>query len=122
MTRLTEPYGGRLIELQVSPEEMTELRDYGSRLNSIQLSERCLCDLELLACGAFSPLDGFMGESDFNRVLHESRLNDGSLFPIPVTLPIEAGARLRLDQEIALRDLRVIDRPMATGVPVGITE
>jgi sulfate adenylyltransferase len=106
LTELIEPYGGRLVDLLVSPEEVDELRDRASRLTSLQLSERCLCDLELLGCGAFSPLDRFMGKSDFERVLHESRLSSGHLFPIPVTLPAEAGSQVRLDQEIALRDSR----------------
>ena len=54
-----------------------------------------VCDLELLASGAFSPLDRFMGEADFRRVLAEMRLADGTLFPIPVTLPVAADAGSR---------------------------
>ena len=48
-----------------------------------------LCDLELLATGAFSPLDRFMGKADYERVLTEMRLKNGMLFPIPVTLPLD---------------------------------
>ncbi len=48
-----------------------------------------MCDLELLAVGAFSPLDRFMGKEDYERVLTEMRLKNGTLFPIPVTLPID---------------------------------
>jgi sulfate adenylyltransferase len=103
---LIEPYGGTLIDLLVEAEERAELKDYASRLPSIQLSERSLCDLELLATGAFSPLDRFMGREDFARVLEEMRLANGMVFPIPVTLPVEPDAPLALDTDIALRDAK----------------
>ena len=59
------------------------------RLPSLQLSERAVCDLELLAIGGFSPLDGFMSRDDHEWVVHDMRLANGVLFPIPVTLPID---------------------------------
>jgi sulfate adenylyltransferase len=101
---LIPPYGGKLVNLLVPPEEAVELREYASRLPSVQLSERSVCDLELLATGAFSPLDRFMGREDHQRVLDEMRLTSGHVFPIPVTLPVEPGPHIKLDREIALRD------------------
>jgi sulfate adenylyltransferase len=59
---LISPYGGKLIDLVVKGEEREELLEKSSRLPSIQISQRALCDLELLATGAFSPLDRFMGK------------------------------------------------------------
>ena len=73
---------------------------------SIQLSQRALCDFELLITGAFSPLDRFMGREDFLRVVEEMRLADGALFPIPVTLPVDADTPIALDREYTLRDSR----------------
>ena len=102
--RLIEPYGGRLVDLLVPPDEHEALRAHANTLPSIQLSDRALCDLELLATGAFSPLDRFMGRADYERVLAEMRLADGTLFPIPVTLPVESIDDLHYDREIALRD------------------
>ena len=102
--RLIEPYGGRLVDLLVPPDEHEALRAHANTLPSIQLSDRALCDLELLATGAFSPLDRFMGRADYERVLAEMRLADGTLFPIPVTLPVERIDDLHYDREIALRD------------------
>ena len=101
---LISPYGGELIDLRVAPEALTGLREAASRLPSLQLSDRCVCDLELLAVGAFSPLKGFMGSQDFQSVLDDMRLSDGHIFPIPVTLPVAADADIHLDQDIALRD------------------
>src|SRR5690554_7941190 len=90
--KLITPYGGKLVNLVVEGEERQELLERSSRLPSVQISSRSLCDLELLATGAFSPLDRFMGKADYERVLTEMRLSDGTLFPIPVTLPVDEDA------------------------------
>lgn len=103
---LIEPYGGRLVDLRVAPEEHDALRAYANTLPSIQLTDRALCDLELLAVGAFSPLDRFMGRTDYVRVMEEMRLADGRLFPIPVTLPVDRIDDLHYDRDIALRDAK----------------
>src|ERR1051326_1636761 len=85
---LIPPYGGALVNLLAQPEELDELKSYATQLPSIQISERSLCDLQLLACGAFSPLDHFVGRDEHQRILDEMRLNSGHIFPIPVTLPV----------------------------------
>ena len=105
-TTLISPYGGRLVDLLVPAEELEQVKAYASRLPSLQLSPRSECDLELLAVGAFSPLDRFMGQRDHQRVLDEMRLTSGHLSPIPVTLPVEPGPGIRLGQEIALRNAK----------------
>lgn len=105
MTLIT-PYGGNLIDLRVSEEEADELRGHAANLPSIKISERVACDLELLATGAFSPLDQFMGKEDYHRVLNDMRLADGTLFPIPITLPVERGAPIALDQDVTLLSRR----------------
>lgn len=71
-------------------------------LPTVRLSDRAICDLELLATGAFSPLDCFMGSKDYARVLDEMRLAGGALFPIPVTLPVSDDQQVKLDREVAL--------------------
>lgn len=103
---LISPYGGSLIDLRVSSESAAQFRAHANQLSSIQLSERAACDLELLATGAFSPLDRFMGKGSFERVLEEMRLASGFVFPIPVTLSVDAQQNISLDQEVALRDGR----------------
>lgn len=101
---LISPYGGSLVNLLVPDEARAEVKAYASQLSSVQLSERAVCDLELLATGAFSPLDRFMGQEDYQRVLDDMRLSSGHLFSIPVTLAVEAHPYVRLDHDIALRD------------------
>src|SRR5688572_17002184 len=101
---LVPPYGGELVDLIVPAEQLHELKSYASRLPSFQISERSACDLQLLACGAFSPLDRYVGEKDHQRILDEMRLQSGHIFPIPVTLPVDPSPELRPDQDIALRN------------------
>lgn len=106
MPDLIPAYGGRVVDLCVSAERAEELRDRASRLPSLQLSDRPVCDLELLATGGFSPLDLFMGRENFRRVIEEMRLVSGFIFPIPITLPVERDTAIHLDRQIALRDPR----------------
>jgi sulfate adenylyltransferase len=105
-SRLVAPVGGRLVDLIVPEAARPELRARANRLPSLQISERAVYDLELLATGGFSPLDRFMPRADFARVLEEMRLASGQLFPIPVMLPVERTAAVRLDRDVALRDAR----------------
>ncbi len=109
---LISPYKGNLINLVVASEEQQELLEKANRLHSIKISGRALCDLELLATGAFSPLDQFMGQDDYHHVLEEMRLSDGTLFPLPITLTVNADKSHpddhlpRQHEEITLRDAR----------------
>ena len=105
-TRLISPCGGTLIDLVVSREEREDLKARAAGLPSVQISERAVCDLEVLATGGFAPLDRFMGRADYERVLGEMRLASGQVFPIPVTLPADAGPGIRLDAEVALRTVK----------------
>jgi len=103
---LISPYGGRLVDLLVPADESEALKDYAGRLPSIQVSDRVACDLEIMAVGGFSPLDRFMGQEDYRRVVQEMRLVDGHVFAIPVTLPVEPAEGIALDGDIALRNAK----------------
>ena len=100
--KLISPYGGKLVDLLTPAEELPDLKALASDLPTVRISERSVCDLELLATGAFSPLETFMGEEDYQRVLAEMRLKDGHLFPIPITLPVDPVPHIGLDQKITL--------------------
>lgn len=105
-TKLIAPCGGRLVDLKISPENLLDALDRAKALPAMRLSERAICDLELLANGAFSPLDKFMGSGDYRSVVEEMRLANGHLFPIPVTLPVAADEPIKLDGEVSLLDSR----------------
>jgi sulfate adenylyltransferase len=103
---LISPYAGELIDLMVSEEERQELLERSNLLPSVRISSRSLCDLELLATGAFSPLDRFMRKADYERVLTEMRLENGILFPIPITLPVDEDDLPSWGEQITLSDTR----------------
>jgi sulfate adenylyltransferase len=102
---LNVPYGGDLVDLIVAPERAEEMRATAKDHASLTLDERGLCDLELLAVGGFSPLRGFLGKQDYERVVGESRLADGTLWPLPVTLPVQLGDGIAEGKTLALRDV-----------------
>src|ERR1041385_4560778 len=103
---LVAPFGGKLVNLIVDAAERAELLDYAKRLPSIRISERTACDLQLLACGAFSPLDRFVSENDYRHIVAEMRLASGHLFPIPVTLPVNPQPGISLNRDVALRNAK----------------
>jgi sulfate adenylyltransferase len=101
---LISPFGGRLVDLVVHDEvERKALYERARHLPKITLSLRGQYDLEMLAVGAFSPVDRFMARDDYEAVLHEMRLQDGTVFPIPLAVPVFGGA-LRHPGEVALTD------------------
>jgi len=106
MTDLIPPYGGTLKDLRLDAESARAAKDAAVDYPSWDLTERQLCDLELLANGGFSPLEGFMGQADYERVVTDMRLADGTLWPMPVTLDVsEAFANgIASGDRVALRD------------------
>jgi len=93
-------------ELYVSYESAQKLKVEAADLPSWDLTPRQICDLELLMNGGFNPLKGFMGEEDYNGVVENMRLADGSLWPMPITLDVSDAFAdgIETGQDIALRD------------------
>lgn len=80
-------HGGILKDLVLRDEDIRqELLQEAQSLPSITLDERQLCDLELILNGGFSPLEGFLDEKDYLSVVNDLRLENGLVWPIPVTL------------------------------------
>ncbi len=102
--KLITPYGGKLVNLVVDEKEREELLAQAPKLSSIKITMRNLCDLELLATGGFSPLTTFMGKADYERVLHEMRLADGTLWPLPITLTADPKELPTVGEDIVLRN------------------
>lgn len=101
-----EAHGGTLIDLYLNESEAEQEQLRAGDYPSWDLTSRQLCDLDLLTNGAFSPLTGFMTESDYTGVCQSMRLADGTLWPIPIVLDVsEAFAEtINNGQRIALRD------------------
>ena len=93
-------------ELYVSWDSAQKMKHEAAALPSWDLTPRQVCDLELLMNGGFAPLTGFLGRDDYDRVVAEMRLADGTLWPIPVTLDVSEtfAAGVAAGQDVALRD------------------
>ncbi len=107
MGAFKEPHGGELKVLYLDEGAADKEKKKALDYPSWDLTGRQLCDIELLLNGAFSPLEGFLGEADYEAVLDELRLADGTLWPIPVTLEVseEFAAAVAVGKSVALRDL-----------------
>jgi sulfate adenylyltransferase len=92
-------------ELLVSEERAAELKKEAVHLPSWDLTQRQVWDIELLLNGAFSPLDGFLCQADFDSVCKRMRLQNGTFWPIPITLDVSENfvASLSSRDRIALR-------------------
>ena len=106
MSELIEPHGGALKVLLLQGPELEDLKKEAVSLPSITLTDRQLCDIELLMNGGFSPLSGFMERESYDRVVEEMRLSDGTLWPMPITLdlPEDRAKQLAKGDRIALRE------------------
>jgi sulfate adenylyltransferase len=106
MGAFKEPHGGELKNLYVPASQAAEQKGRSRDLPSWDLTMRQLCDIELLLNGAFSPLDGFQSEQDYQGVVTKMRLPSGVIWPMPITLDVtEAFAQpLKEGDSIALRD------------------
>ncbi len=102
--KLIAPYGGKLVNLVLTGKEREEQLARASQLQSIKITMRNLCDLELLATGGFSPLTTFMGKADYDRVLRDMRLADGTLWPLPITLTADPKELPTVGDDIVLRN------------------
>ena len=85
---LVAPHGGALVNLFAGDDRRAALRAESRDWPSHDLTPRQLCDLELLVSGGFSPLTGFLGRRDYDRVCAEMRLGGGTLWPVPITLDV----------------------------------
>ena len=98
-------HGGILNPLTVHLEEnKIKYREKLSHLPRISLTDRQLCDLELIVNGGFSPLNGFLNQKDYQNILEKTRLSNGLLWPIPVCLDVPQNHGLKVGQEVLLCD------------------
>ena len=95
---LIDPNGGVLVNRMVPEGEQKALREKAASLPAIQLSDKQACDLEMIAIGAFSPLEGFVGKADFESVCKTMRLANGTVWPIPITLAVDDAVKETLTE------------------------
>ncbi|NBO30110.1 MAG: sulfate adenylyltransferase [Cyanobacteria bacterium WB6_1B_304] len=100
-----QPHGGSLINRVATTAERDEFLNQAKYLPRVQLDQRALSDLEMIAIGGFSPLQGFMAQGDYETVVTDMRLANGLPWSIPITLSVtetvadglKDGSRVRLD-------------------------
>jgi sulfate adenylyltransferase len=103
---LNQPHGGTLVSCIVDSSRRRELQSASKDWLSWDLTPRQVCDLELLMNGGFSPLQGFMGQSDYESVCSSMRLKSGLVWPMPITLDVSENhaKQLKFGTPLALRD------------------
>jgi sulfate adenylyltransferase len=100
-------HGGQLINRIASEEQRATFLEKGESLPRVQLDNRAISDLAMIAIGGFSPITGFLGQADYNGVVNDMHLASGLPWAIPVTLsvseevaaPLKEGSLVRLDDE-----------------------
>ncbi len=99
-------HGGQLIDRLADSKERENWREKLGSLPKIQLNSREISDLDMIAVGAFSPLEGFMDSADYRSVVNRMRLDSGLPWTIPVTLAVteEEASSLKNGQDVALVD------------------
>jgi sulfate adenylyltransferase len=104
--KLIKPHGGKLVNREITGLERERLIEESTEMPRLQLNAREISDLELIATGAYSPLEGFLDYSNYHSVVRGMRLASGAPWTIPVTLSVdeEQAARLRERSEVALYD------------------
>jgi sulfate adenylyltransferase len=97
---IVPPHGGRLINRTGAPVDPSE------PAVAVPLTPRQQCDLEMIAIGAMSPLEGFMTEADCNSVCDEMKLSDGTLWPMPITCAVDdaTAGKVKPGDRVALKD------------------
>lgn len=107
MGAFKKPHGGELKELYLPADKAEAEKQAAREYASWDLTERQLCDIELLLNGAFSPLDGFLNKDDYDSVVKTMRLKSGVLWPIPITLDVteDFAKDIKSGDKLALRDL-----------------
>ncbi len=103
---LNAPHGGKLVNRIVDANQAQSVAKEAASLPALVLSPREQFDLEMIGIGAFSPLQGFQGQADFESVCRNMRLANGTVWPIPVVLcpSNDDAARIKINQKIALKD------------------
>jgi len=102
--KLINPHGGFLVNREVTGTEREQLIEAANGMPALRLGARAASDLELIATGAYSPLEGFMGEADYVSVCDTMRLANGVVWSLPITLAVtqEEADALQTGQDVAL--------------------
>ncbi len=107
MEHLITPYKGQLVNLLLDGDDAERIKTESESYPAVLLTQRQKCDLELLVTGALSPLTGFMSQREYESVINNTSLSDGTIWPIPYYLDLtkEQAESINVGDVIALRDI-----------------
>ena len=107
MSELVAPHGGGGLKALLAPRaDRAALLTRAKGLTKVPMTSREVSDVLMLAMGAYTPLDGFMGEADWRGVCEDMKLESGILWPIPITLSCDKqlAGEIEPEDEVALTD------------------
>lgn len=104
---VADPYGGRLVNRVLSDKEKIRMLSEINEVNRIDVDKRTVLDAEKIAYGAYSPLEGFVGEDDFKNIVEKETLSNGLPWTIPIFLALKEEEckkeeELKIGEELAL--------------------
>lgn len=98
MSQLVTPHGGKLVDRFVSADGVEAFEARAAKLPKITLDAREQADVELIATGAVSPIEGFLGSADYTSVVENLRLADGTVWPLPLNLAVTEEKRAEVEK------------------------
>jgi len=101
---MIQPHGGKLVNRLLDKGEAAAARSKAEGLPKVAVSSGVLTDMENIARGVYSPIEGFMGERDTKSVLAGGRLADDTPWAIPIVLDVDAATAKGLDGDVAITD------------------
>ena len=107
MSKLVSPHGGSGLKALLAPRtQRPELLKRAKRLTKVPMTSREVSDVLMMAMGAYTPLEGFMGKRNWRRVCLDMKLRNGLFWPIPITLSCDKSLAdsIHVEQEVALVD------------------
>ena len=107
MSNLVPPHGGSVLKPLLVPQtERADDLKHAATLKKVPMTTRETSDLLMFGMGAYTPLDGFMGEADWRSVSENMKTTNGLFWPIPITLSAtqELANEIALGEEVALVD------------------
>lgn len=99
---MPKPHGGKLVNRVPESDRLEELKQESENIPRVDLDSELSAEVENIATGVFSPLGGFMGESDYQCVLEDMRLPDDTPWSLPVVLDVADGKAYSEGERVAL--------------------
>jgi len=107
------PHGGQLISRIFRDKEKEEVLARINELPKVFLDDELIKDVKNIARGVYSPLTGFLRQNDFESVVENMRLSDGTVWSIPIVLDITLDEKNRLNSSDAIVLVDEADKPIA---------